>query len=344
MTVLRLTTDYQTQYSEFVAAHPSGSFLQSWSWGEFQTSQGKNAIRYGVYNEAQEAQIDGSNKLLATVQLFHTKIPHLPGTYLYAPYGPLVSAKLETKEQKEILELLLSKIKADYAKVWFIRLEPKDELSIDAKPTLHIQPGSTLLTDLSQPSEVLLANMHQKTRYNIKVANKHGVTVSQNPTELPIRKQALSLLVDTSNRQRYKSYSLTYYEQLLDFFTPAQSTYDCQVHLYFALANKNPIASAIMIDHGQTRTYLFGGSDNSQRQLMAPYALHWQAMQDGQEKHLTTYDWWGTETANGTTPGFVQFKLRWGGVQKFYTSARDIVLNGPWYKAYQALRKVNRLI
>ena len=102
------------------------------------------------------------------------------------------------------------------------------------------------------------------------------------------------------------------------------------------------MAAAIVIDHGTTRTYLFGGSDNEKRNLMAPYALHWQAIQDAKNAGLTKYDWWGAETASGETPGFVQFKMRWGGTQKFYAGARDIVLNSSWYLAYNALRKVNR--
>ena len=97
-----------------------------------------------------------------------------------------------------------------------------------------------------------------------------------------------------------------------------------------------------MIDHGFTRTYLFGGSDNEFRQIMAPYALHWQAMRDARAAGATVYDWWGAETATGTTPGFVTFKLRWGGTKKFYAGARDVVLNSRWYVAYNALRKVNR--
>jgi peptidoglycan pentaglycine glycine transferase (the first glycine) len=338
MTVLRLTEEHQQQYSDFVAANSSGSFLQSWAWGEFQTEHGKTAIRYGVFDSDDNAPAS----LIATVQLFHTKVPKLPGSYLYAPYGPLVAAELLNSGEesvREIIAALLGKIKTDFAKAWFIRFEPKDELPIDGKPSVHIQPGSTLITDLSISEEDLLAGMHPKTRYNIKVAAKHNIMVKQNLTNA----DAIALLTGTSKRQGYKSHPAAYYEQLLSYFSNNANA-DCKLQLYEAFDGEVCIASAIMVDHGTTRTYLFGGSDNSKRNLMAPYALHWQAISDAKANGQTTYDWWGAETATGATPGFVQFKLRWGGTQQFYAGARDIVMNSRWYFAYTALRKVNRLI
>lgn len=339
MTVYRLSSDDQKHYSEFVAAHESGSFLQSWSWGDFQTQLNREAVRYGIFADMDQ----GKTKMIAAAQLFNTKIPRLPGFYLYAPYGPLISTGLNPTTTADVSNKLIEKIEDEFPKAWFIRFEPKDTLPIDGKPSLHIQPGSTLLTDLTASETDLLSAMHQKTRYNIRVASKHGVVVSSgSASTFPKTDQtaAVNLLTGTSKRQGYKSHSKAYYKQLLDFF--AQENGDCQARLYTAKYNGQVIATAIMIDHSATQTYLFGGSDNSQRALMAPYALHWQAIQDAQRVGLKQYDWWGTETASGATPGFVQFKLRWGGTQKFYAGSRDIVLNSPWYHAYNALRKVNR--
>lgn len=331
MNIIRLTEEHKEQYEQFVAAHPSGSFLQSWSWGEFQTTQGKEAVRYGIFGE--DGLSENGVGLVGTVQLLQTKIPKLPGVYLYAPYGPLLNVGVE-----ETARELISKIKTDFSKAWFIRIEPKDEMPIDGKPSVHIQPGSTLVTDLTLTEEELLTGMHNKTRYNIKVATKHGVSV--NSTEVA-KEDAIALLSETSERQKYKSYSSAYYKNLMEFFAGKENA-DCTIKLYEAIYEGAPIASAIMIDHSTTRTYLFGGSDNSKRNLMAPYALHWQAMRDAKQVGFVSYDWWGIETATGATPGFVQFKLRWGGTQKFYAGSRDIVLNSTWYIAYNALRKVNR--
>ena len=342
MKVIKLTAQHQPQYSRFVSDHDSGSFLQSWSWGDFQESQSRPAVRYGVFSGS-----DGQ-EMITAVQLLQTEVPHLRGFYLYAPYGPLLAddPASTARDGEEIIRALTETIRSDFPGAWFIRFEPKDVLPTGGKPTLHIQPGASLLTDITQDESALLQGMHPKTRYNIKVAAKHGVEVYSEPNH-PLADEALQLLVQTSDRQGYKSYPKPYYQELLRYFQDqAQSPKrrpDCAAKLYLAVHDSKCVASAIMIDSGKTRTYLFGGSEQDSRNLMAPYALHWKAILDAKASGLKLYDWWGTETASGAAPGFVQFKLRWGGTQTKYAGASDIILNPNWYRAYTALRKINRM-
>lgn len=350
MRVVRLQSEHQQKYSEFVATHPSGSFLQSWSWGEFQTSIGKSVVRYGVFSEDTSAKTS-TEHLLATIQLLIVKVPHLPGVYLYSPYGPLITEPnpandFQTTEPSQIISALISQIKKDFAKAWFIRFEPKDDFPLEGKLTIHIQPRSTLITDISISEDALLKNMHHKTRYNIKVASKHNVVVryiEKSPRE------AIALLGKTSKRQRYKSHPDSYYFNLISYFASEnklgeKKNSDCKITTYEALYDNKCIASAIMIDHGTTRTYLFGGSEDINKNLMAPYALHWQAICDAKTLGLTRYDWWGTETATGKSAGFVQFKKRWGGIEKFYPEAKDMIIDSKWYFLYNVFRKINRLM
>lgn len=323
MEIRKLTDQDQTDYQNFVTAHKDGSFLQSWSWGDFQTTQKKSVLRYGVYE---------NEKLTGAIQLFHTKVPHLPGYYLYSPYGPLLNNEGDVSE-------LIKQINKDYPDAWFVRLESKTKLPINGEHTVHIQPGKTLITHLTLPLDQLLAQMDQKTRYNIKVANKHGVLVSKDTGP---KSQALDLLTNTSHRQEFHSHKADYYSDIIDFFKNTNKS-DCFVRLYSAIYNSEVVASAIYMDHGNTRTYLFGGSSDNNKNVMAPYALHWQAMQDAKDANLTRYDWWGIETATGKTPGFVKFKLKWGGREVLYPQAIDLVQNGFWYFIYKVLRKINRL-
>jgi peptidoglycan pentaglycine glycine transferase (the first glycine) len=327
MEVIVFTDLNRQQYIDFVRSHESGSFLQSWSWGDFQTTLGKTAVRFGVIE---------NDVVVATVQLLITPIPHLPGFYLYVPYGPLINKDLN---EDLILTELISHIKENYPPVWFIRFEPKQSLPLPGITTQRVQPSKTLVTDISQSPEELLAAMHNKTRYNIKVAAKHGVVVERSAVDNIAA--AVSLLMKTSARQNYHSYPASYYERLIGFFGAEEP--DCEVHVYQALLDSQLIATAVMVDHGTTRTYLFGGSDETRRSVMAPYALHWQAMQDAKSIGLTQYDWWGIETATGKLPGFVQFKLKFGGNQVSYPPAIDIVEKRGWYYIYRVLRKINRL-
>lgn len=347
MKVTRLNSDSQKQYSDFVTAHPSGSFLQSWGWGEYQISLGKNIVRYGVFNS--------SENLIATVQFVVTKVPILPGEYLYSAYGPLISSEMDLQNSNNLIDQILGQVKIDFPKVWFVRFEPNTNLSFESlskkfevEKTIHIQPGSTLISDLNLSEDELQNLMHQKTRYNIKVARKHNVTIENDLVAKPELgfgiAEGVALLTKTSDRQKYKSYGTKYYNQILTFFALQKNGKDCAVKFYTAHAGKECIASAIFVDHGNTRTYLFGGSDNNFRNLMAPYALHWEAMQDAKNLGLTKYDWWGAETASGKTPGFVQFKQRWGGTKIQYSKPFDIVFAGVWYSIYKVLRAVNRFV
>lgn len=77
---------------------------------------------------------------------------------------------------------------------------------------------------------------------------------------------------------------------------------------------------------------------------MAPFLMHWQAMQDAKAAGFAQYDFWGIETSSGETPGFVRFKLGFGGNQKQFPGAYDIVCDRLWYKIYSYARKINRLI
>lgn len=187
--------------------------------------------------------------------------------------------------------------------------------------------------------------MHPKTRYNIKVAERHGIQVTSEPIVTPgyglHLQEALSLLVGTARRQQFKSHPAGYYKRLIDFFG-MQPEGACTVSVYKALYKTGLLAVALMVDFGATRTYLFGGTAATQKNLMAPYALHWAAMLDAKSKGLASYDFWGIETASGKIPGFVRFKLGWGGATIDYPPAIDIVQRQPWYTIYTLLRSLNR--
>lgn len=312
MEAIRFTEENKQDYIDFVTAN-RGSFLQSWAWGDFQTSQHKTAIRYGFKD---------NGKLVGVVQLLKTKVPHLSGYYLYAPYGPIGAINVE-------------QIKKDFSDCWFIRLEPTEDININGTETQRIQPAKTLITDLTKSIDELQNEMHQKTRYNIKVATKHNVVVEVNEQA---DNDVIQLLTQTSKRQNYHSYPASYYEALINSVDD-----DAKISVYEARYNNELIAAAIMVDFADTRTYLFGGSTDSNRNVMAPYALHWQAMQDAKEAGFSSYDWWGIETATGKMPGFVQFKLKWSGETRAYPAAIDIIMNSAWYTIYKVLRKLNRL-
>lgn len=333
MEIIHLDEQDRAEYEEFVASHEGSSFLQSWSWGDFQGSVGKKPIRIGVKL---------SGKLVGTAQFLKYKAPYLGGFYLYCPYGPLL-----TGHTSAVLDSLLNYIQNTHPEAKFVRLEPKTWLPDIGLEVSRTQPGKTLVTNLLRTPEELLEQMHPKTRYNIKVAGKHKVSITcqtalDGEGKLEIA-DAVALLVKTSSRQGYRGHGKNYYENLLNFYLVGQADGDAKAALYSAWYENRLAACAIMMDHGDTRTYLFGGSDNELRRVMAPYAMHWQAMLDAKQSGKKHYDWWGVETSSGATPGFVEFKQKFGGESVSYPTPQDIPMNKPWYNLYTVLRKLGRM-
>lgn len=309
------------EWDRFVSSHPSGSFLQSPGWGEWMETQGRQTMRPAV--------TDNDGSILVGAQILTTAIPKLGGHYIYVPYGPLTVG-----ENPDALNLFLDSIKKRFTTAWFLRLEPKQFLLAEDRVTPHTQPGKTLVLDLTKSEEELLSDMHHKTRYNIRVAERHGVVVETGNVA-----EAVALIQETSKRQGFKDHPAQYYTKLCEFFASNKSV---NTKTYTTSFNGRILASSLMVDYGPTRTYLFGGTHDADRNVMAPYLMHWQAIKDAKQKGFKTYDFWGIETASGQTPGFVRFKLGWGGQQIHYPSAEDIVYKPLWYNAYKLLRALNR--
>lgn len=339
MNFIELAASEKDKFNSFVADHVSGSFLQGWEWGQWQEELCKTVSRFVVEND--------SGEILLAAQVLKTKIPKLGKYYLYIPYGPLLRDE-GLGMRDELINFFIDELKKKFPDAIFIRIEPKQNLianRFSLLPTPHIQPGKTLIMDLNKSEEELLAGMHSKTRYNIKVAEKHEVKVVSEPIITPKHGLHLSevaeLLVSTAGRQGYKSHGLNYYKKFIDFFG-MQPNSETKLTVYKALYKQELLACGLMVDFGETRTYLFGGTAPQNRNVMAAYALHFQAMLEAKKTGLKTYDFWGIETAGGETPGFVRFKLGFGGTEVIYPKAEDIINQPLWYNAYKILRAINK--
>ncbi|MBL8029636.1 MAG: peptidoglycan bridge formation glycyltransferase FemA/FemB family protein [Candidatus Doudnabacteria bacterium] len=328
-------------YNQFVANNEAGSFLQSWSWGDWQSVLGRQVVRFKIVEEG---------KVVGMMQLIKMPLP-FGRAYWYCPYGPIDSDELLVKSDE-----LLHEIRSKFKDAVFVRIEPKVSLPVTRYPSpvtksANIQPGKTLVIDLSQTEEQILANMHHKTRYNIRLAEKHNVKIVDefhlvNGKGI-FAKEAVELIFNTAKRQGYKSQGEDYFKKLVNYFAIQNNTGDIKLHIYKALHENCLLASAIILDFGNRRTYLFGGSSENKKNLMAPYLLHFTAMRDAKKNGLTEYDFWGIETSKGDSPGFVKFKMGFNNSSKgvvVYAGAWDVVINVFAYKIYKVIRHINRLL
>lgn len=187
------------------------------------------------------------------------------------------------------------------------------------KAVKPLQPQRTIILDLTKDYDELLKQMHQKTRYNIKLAQRHKVDVRESK-DIEI---FWGLMQKTRERDKFSLHSKEYYQKLLELEG---------VRLFIAYYKEQPAASAIVIFHRERATYLHGASDYSLRKYMAPYALHQEIILVAQCEDMEKYDFWGINEKKW--PGVTRFKRGFGGKEVGYIGSYDLVFRPVWYKLY----------
>ena len=179
--------------------------------------------------------------------------------------------------------------------------------------------------DLSKSEEDLLMDMHQKTRYNIRLASKKGVTFKICKTE----EFAIfyDLLVDTYRRKGKKLFSREYFQKLY---------HDHLVKIYCAEYQDKILCANMIVFYGDTVTYLHGGSSEKDKNVMAPHLLQWESIKKAKQLGLKYYDFWGIEEKY---PGVSRFKKGFGGFEVAYPGTFDLITNKFWHLAYQIVKR-----
>lgn len=298
----------------------SGAVLQSSVWARIQTARGNTCARI----------IDANGTPSLWVAL-----PIARWLWVwYCPKGPI--ALPDHSEWKSLVETLRG---VKHASV--IRIEPPHEFGqkqggLFFKRRPDISPANTLVTHILKNEEELFKTFHEKTRYNIRVAAKHGVTVKKIGTEdlEKYREEILALYKKTGNRH---GIAATPTEDMQALFSV------CDV--WGAFVEDKIVATSLQIGFGNTLTYLHGASDYEYRTFMAPYALHWAVLQDALARKFTRYDWWGIAPEGEThhkLSGVTRFKLGFGGEHLESPGTFDAGIDRMRFGLYTALRRLPR--
>ncbi len=301
------------------------NFLQSEEWKRVQEAAGKTAVRMVVDGKENFGYVEA--------------LP-LVGSYLYFPRGP--------ESPAETLHAALVEQAKKIGAAW-IRIEPFDDVTLSGwqnvfgdslvKAPNDTQPRETFVVDITKDEVTLLSEMKSKTRYNIRLAEKHGVRVFAT-REKKYQEALFSLLEETARRKGIKPHPRQHYERL---FTVLPENM-CQ--LFVAEYAGEIVAADIVIFFGETATYLHGGSSDRHREKMAPYFLHWEEMKFAKKRNFCFYDFGGIKTASE--------KNNWAGITNFKTGfspkttptvflgCYDIVLDGKRYALYNHLRRLKQ--
>jgi lipid II:glycine glycyltransferase (peptidoglycan interpeptide bridge formation enzyme) len=196
----------------------------------------------------------------------------------------------------------------------------------------QIQFKNTLLIDLRPDEDRLLAQMKSKTRYNIRLTDRRGVSVRRG-SESDLN-TFYELYSETSQRDGFLIRPAAYYLDLWTQFMRAS-----RASLLLAEKDGQTIASLMLFHFGSTAWYMYGASSNRHRNLMPNYRLQWEAMQLAKQLGCTQYDLWGAPNRfDEEDPmwGVYRFKVGFGGKTMRGIGAHDYAPSRWLYWIYTA--------
>lgn len=331
----------QVKWEAYLLAH-HGHLLQSWAWGELKSRFDWSATRLQTGD--------------AAAQILFRRLP-LGLTLAYIPKGPV----LDWADREQGLTFFsLIHAEAKKRRAILLKIEPNlwsPNCNLDSgqaqtalellsaagfSPADTIQPRTSLVIDLKGDAQTILAAMKQKTRYNIRLAEKKGVTVRQGSAADVSTFHRLALT--TAARDGFGVHNLDYYQAAYALFAPERCV------LLIAEFEDQPLAALIAFSQGQEAYYFYGASANEHRNLMATYLIQWEAIRWAKSQGCIHYDLWGIPDADLTTLeaefeqrneglwGVYRFKRGFGGQWVQSIGAFDYVYNPLLYQVYKLAR------
>ncbi|MDX1608358.1 MAG: peptidoglycan bridge formation glycyltransferase FemA/FemB family protein [Candidatus Spechtbacterales bacterium] len=275
-------------------------FLNSSQWRSFQESLGRKTFNLG---EGFLVKLD---------------IP-FGKNYLYSNYPDA------PKYKKTIKKI------AKQENAMFFKWEPMIVQGSDFKPQSikgigfqkaqkELQPQKTIILDLTKNEDKLMSDMHKKTRYNIRLAERRGVVVGESESF----DKFWQLIRQTAQRDNFHTHTKEYYKKLLEL---------PMTKLYLAGKGEQVHAGAIISFFNMRATYLHGASDYRFRRDMAPHLLHWEIIRRAKEGGIKEYDLWGIDEKKWS--GVTRFKRGFSEEEIEYIGSWDIPFQKFWYNLYR---------
>ncbi len=315
-----------SEWNQFIQNHPNAHLLQMGEWGELKNDFGWKPVRFILNNEG-------------GAQILFRRLP-LGLTLGYMP-KPVGGGRLvvDTDEFWKEVDLICKQNRAV-----FLKIEPDtwaDEFILPPSSfiiSLHnIQPPRTIVISIKEDEETILARMKPKCRYNIRLAEKKGITVRPWDDIAAFHE----MMTVTGGRDNFGVHSKEYYQRAYELFHPKGI---CE--LLVAEFEGKPLASLMVFASGKRAWYVYGASNDQERNRMPTYLLQWEAIRWAKARGCEEYDLWGVpdenedvlegqfESRHDGLWGVYRFKRGFGGEVKRAAQALDRVYNPLLYKLY----------
>jgi len=315
-------------WKERFGTFPDGHLLQTGEWGALKSAFGWETVRLVIRDSL-------------AVQILFRRLPFF-WTIAYLPKPAIPGEQLVDNEQfwAEVDPVCKKR------RAIFLKIEPdlwEDQpATFNFQPAIqsphNIQPPRTIVVDLRGSEEQILARMKQKTRYNIRLAEKKGISVRA-WDDLPAYHEMARI---TGGRDGFGVHSLEYYRRAYDLFHAVGLA-----ELLVAEYDGKPLAALMVFVRGRRAWYVYGASNDEERNRMPTYMLQWEAMRWARAKGAEEYDLWGVpdydetileknfmERSDGLW-GVYRFKRGFGGEVRRASQALDRVYNPLLYWFYK---------
>lgn len=265
------------RWDDLIVANPDGgNILQTRAWGESKVPQSWRP-RYLIGN-------DGGREI--AMLALTRRIPGL-GELWYSPKGPGVA-------DVEQLRRLLAK-REGFDGAFCIKVEPEladtpgnrnglRRAGALKVPDVQIH-RATVVIDLSPSEDQLLSSFKSKTRYNIRLAARKGVSVEAVACDEAMTATFYRLYAETATRADFALRPEPYYTRYWRLLEASG-----QGQLFVARHQGKIIAGVFACCLGAKGWYKDGGSSNEHRELMAPHLLQWEVMRWLRSRGIGTYD------------------------------------------------------
>lgn len=320
----------------FVQRHPNGHFMQTSLWGNFRTDW----IWRGLICRREGAICGAMACLIHPVHGLKTAI-------VYAPRGPVV----DEDDTGTLCELIQgAKALAKSYGAYLLRMDPpmrRDSYELlgeiaalgftisNQADFSTFNPRMVYQLDLrGQTEQSLMERFHSKTRYNIRLAQRRGVTIRRGGSEdIPA---FYEMMCQTGQHAGFHPRPQQYYADLL-------TSMPDNARLYCAQLDGEVIAAAICIVQGETGWYLHGCSRTDRRDSKPNDLLQRAMITDCLRQGCRLYDFRGVEgypSRANPHNGLHRFKQGFGAQLVEYAGQMDLVLRPRWKKLVDSLQRI----
>lgn len=273
-----------------LGGHP----LQLWGWGELKSAHRWSAERVLVR--------DSGGRVVGACQLLTRALPGPLGGFVYAPRGPVLARDADPAPA-EITDAVADAI-ADYVRgsrrTVAVSIEPDEDAgAFSLGPAWRpartpVLPARTLILDLSQTEEDLMADMTKKHRQYVRKSGREASLEIRSVTTHDELDACLEVYRRTSERADFGLHEDSYYHDAFEMLgddAPVWASY----------AGEDPAAFLFLAKSARTAFELYGGMSAEGQRLRANYALKWHAIREMQAIGIQRYDLGGLINDGVTT-------------------------------------------